>query len=124
MYNECIRDLLADESAPKPPAAGLSLRQDAQNGISVVGLSEHEPRDVSQVFEMLETGNARRAVCETAANAQSSRSHAVLQISLRRSNKAAGVNDQHRLGKLTLVDLAGSERASVRIWTALPRNDL
>ncbi len=113
VYNEAIRDLLAPEDAPAPPALGLTLRQDARDGISVVGLTEHEPADAAEVLSMLERGNERRAVSETAANATSSRSHAVLQISLRRSSKAAGVSDEQQLGKLTLVDLAGSERGSV-----------
>ena len=137
VYNECIRDLLAPNTGePMTPALaagagedsaatvrrtkpfkrkdhGLALRHDAKSGVSVVGLSEHEPVHAGEVFEMLERGNARRAVSETAANAQSSRSHAVLQISLRRASRAAGVNDAHQLGKLTLVDLAGSERGSV-----------
>ena len=137
VYNECIRDLLAPAAEAAAPSAaaggggmdegatarramplkrkdhGLALRHDARKGVSVVGLSEHEPTHASEVFEMLERGNARRAVSETAANAQSSRSHAVLQISLRRASRAAGVSDAHQLGKLTLVDLAGSERGSV-----------
>ena len=136
VYNECIRDLLAPNTGePMTPALaagagedsaatvrrtkpfkrkdhGLALRHDAKSGVSVVGLSEHEPAHAGEVFEMLERGNARRAVSETAANAQSSRSHAVLQISLRRASRAAGVNDAHQLGKLSSRS-AGSERGSV-----------
>ena len=114
VYNESIRDLLAPEDGPPPPSGGLTLRQDAKNGITVGGLSEHEPTDAAAVLEMLERGNARRAVSETAANSVSSRSHAVLQISLRRATRASGVSDSYQLGKLTLVDLAGSVRPPLR----------
>ena len=122
VYNECIRDLLAPPDAPAPSAGGLALRQDSRKGISVVGLTEHEPSAAAEVFEMLERGNERRAVSETAANAASSRSHAVLQISLQRSNKAAGVSDSYLLGKLSLVDLAGSERAAPSRAIVAPRS--
>ena len=112
VYNETIRDLLGAPETPRT-AAGLTLRQEARKGVTVCGLSEHEPTDAAEVLSMLERGNAMRAVSETAANAQSSRSHAVLQIRLTRSNRGAGVNDELQLGQLSLIDLAGSERACV-----------
>ncbi|KAH7687768.1 Protein KLP-13 c, partial [Aphelenchoides avenae] len=56
------------------------------------------------IMNILQEGNSRRTQEPTAANRNSSRSHALLQVSLYKS----GV--QH--GKLFLIDLAGSERAS------------
>lgn len=44
---------------------------------------------------------------QTSANANSSRSHAVLQIVVRRSDRAATLH-----GKFSLVDLAGNERGT------------
>ena len=46
------------------------------------------------------------------ANAVSSRSHAILQISVQRSEKNASKGAGIKMGKLSLVDLAGSERAA------------
>lgn len=59
---------------------------------------------------MLKEGNLRRKTESTDANAQSSRSHAILEIYVSRTerNKA---RYQILMGKLSLVDLAGSERA-------------
>lgn len=59
---------------------------------------------------VLKEGNARRKTESTDANAQSSRSHAILEIFVSRTerNKA---RYQVLMGKLSLVDLAGSERA-------------
>ena len=54
-------------------------------------------------MQLLQEGNARRTQEPTAANKSSSRSHALLQVTLYRGNA------QH--GKLFLIDLAGSERA-------------
>ena len=113
VYNETIRDLLDESGAESAQTGGLALRQDARNGATVCGLTWHAPDAASDVLEMLERGNARRAVGATGANAASSRSHAVLQIRLRRSARAAGVEEEQRRSTLTLIDLAGSERASV-----------
>lgn len=44
---------------------------------------------------------------QTSANANSSRSHAILQIVLRRNDRAATL-----YGKFSLVDLAGNERGT------------
>ncbi|KOO53033.1 kinesin-like protein kif18a-like protein [Chrysochromulina tobinii] len=114
VYNETIRDLLAVPGVTAPPG-GLELRHEPTRGVSVCGLTEHEPEHASEVLELIERGNKARCVAETAANAQSSRSHAVLQIRLRRSSRAAGVKDELSLGQLTLIDLAGSERAAVSL---------
>ena len=68
-------------------------------------------RDEGEIFELLRQGNARRKTEETGANATSSRSHAVLEIWITRSER-----NHHRraytTAKLALVDLAGAERAS------------
>ena len=112
IYNETIRDLLDESGVESAQTGGLALRQDARNGATVCGLTWHAPDAASDVLEMLERGNARRAVGATGANAASSRSHAVLQIRLRRSARAAGVEEEQRQSTLTLIDLAG--RARVR----------
>lgn len=56
----------------------------------------------------MERGNASRNVQKTQMNSQSSRSHSILQISLRQKDLS------HRItkSKLILVDLAGSERST------------
>lgn len=55
-------------------------------------------------MQILQEGNSRRTQEPTAANQSSSRSHALLQVTLYKHSV------QH--GKLFLIDLAGSERAS------------
>lgn len=64
-----------------------------------------------KILELLNMGNSRRKTESTEANATSSRSHAVLEITVKRKQKS---NYRSRIlkGKLALVDLAGSERAS------------
>ncbi len=58
-------------------------------------------------------GNANRRQSPTDANATSSRSHAVLQITVRQQERTRDVSESVKVAKLSLIDLAGSERAAV-----------
>ncbi|KAI0503460.1 hypothetical protein KFK09_014394 [Dendrobium nobile] len=105
VYNEVIYDLLEKSSGH------LELREDPEHGIVVAGLRSIKVQSADRILELLNLGNSRRKTESTEANATSSRSHAVLEINVKRKQK-----NQHRnqilRGKLALVDLAGSERAS------------
>lgn len=111
IYNETIKDLLQPSTAGGKQ--GLMLREDANQAVSVAGLSTHKPKDVGEVMAMITTGNAFRTVSPTEANATSSRSHAVLQINVAQKDRNADVNEPHTMATLSIIDLAGSERASV-----------
>jgi kinesin family protein 18/19 len=108
IYNETIRDLLV----PGGSKQGLMLREDANQAVSVAGLSSHHPQDVQQVMDMIVKGNEYRTISPTEANATSSRSHAVLQINVAQKDRNADVNEPHTMATLSIIDLAGSERAS------------
>jgi kinesin family member 2/24 len=84
----------------------LFAREDAKAMVNVVGLTEHEVRDVPSMMGLIEYGNGIRASGETGANKESSRSHAILQICVRNAR-----TDKHH-GKFTFIDLAGSERGA------------
>ncbi|KAI9801850.1 MAG: kinesin-like protein Klp5 [Piccolia ochrophora] len=108
IYNETIRDLLV----PGGSKAGLMLREDANQTVSVPGLSSHRPQNVEEVMDMIMRGNEYRTMSPTEANATSSRSHAVLQINISQRDRNADVNEPHTMATLSIIDLAGSERAS------------
>ncbi|KAI1338741.1 kinesin motor domain-containing protein [Xylariaceae sp. FL0016] len=108
IYNETIRDLLI----PGGSKQGLMLREDANQAVTVPGLSSHHPKDVGEVMDMIVKGNEYRTVSPTDANATSSRSHAVLQINVAQKDRNAAVNEPHTMATLSIIDLAGSERAS------------
>ncbi|OMJ15083.1 Kinesin-like protein 5 [Smittium culicis] len=110
VYNETIIDLLSNKQA-KPN--GLSLREDAALGVTVAGLSEHKPKNVDEVMNLVALGNQNRTMSPTEANAASSRSHAVLQIRIRQKSKNSGLNANMLTATLSIIDLAGSERATV-----------
>jgi kinesin family protein 18/19 len=108
IYNETIRDLLV----PGSNKTGLMLREDANQAVSVAGLSSHRPQNVEEVMEMIMRGNELRTMSPTEANATSSRSHAVLQINVAQKDRNANVDEPHTMATLSIIDLAGSERAS------------
>ncbi|XWS41704.1 hypothetical protein CRYUN_Cryun17cG0105600 [Craigia yunnanensis] len=105
VYNEVIYDLLEKSSG------SLELREDPEQGIIVAGLRSIKVHSTDKILELLNLGNSRRKTENTEANVTSSRSHAVLEITVRRKQRNKYKNQVMR-GKLALVDLAGSERAS------------
>ncbi|CAD5222055.1 unnamed protein product [Bursaphelenchus xylophilus] len=98
IYNEVIKDLL------NPGAGALDLLEDEKGNVLVPGLSRVKAPNTTKIMQILQEGNSRRTQEPTAANKSSSRSHALLQVTLYKKQV------QH--GKLFLIDLAGSERAS------------
>ncbi|KAF9557459.1 kinesin-like protein Klp5 [Mortierella alpina] len=113
VYNETIRDLLATPGADATKPPSLHLREDSAKKISIAGLSEHHPKGMDEVMELILVGNENRTMSPTEANATSSRSHAVLQINICQRLKTADVSEDFTVATLSLIDLAGSERASV-----------
>ena len=112
IYNETIRDLLVPGGNTVGPKGGLMLREDANQAVSVAGLTSHHPQNVQEVMDMIMRGNEYRTMSPTEANATSSRSHAVLQINVSQKDRNADVNEPHTMATLSIIDLAGSERAS------------
>lgn len=106
IYNETIRDLLIISNDI------LDLREDAEQGIHVAGLSVIDVDSPQEVMDLLFFGNGNRTQEATNANATSSRSHAVLEIQIAQKNKGEGVDEDISIGKLSMIDLAGSERAA------------
>ncbi|XP_067052351.1 kinesin-like protein KIFC3 isoform X2 [Acropora muricata] len=103
IYNEMLRDLLGED-----PSAKLDIRQGAE-GLFVPGLTEIQVNDVDELNEVFSIGKTNRATAITDMNEHSSRSHALLCVTVIGTNKTTG---QRTTGKLNLVDLAGSERVS------------
>jgi hypothetical protein len=77
VYNENIRDLLSESGDSHE---FLDLREDPTRGNCVAGVSEHSVSNTNDIMSLLSSGNRRRTQEPTAANKESSRSHAVLQI--------------------------------------------
>ncbi|XP_059201017.1 kinesin-like protein KIF2C isoform X1 [Centropristis striata] len=100
IYNGKVYDLLNKK-------AKLRVLEDDRQLVQVVGLEEVYVSTAEEVIKMIQLGSACRTSGQTSANANSSRSHAILQIVLRRNDRATTLH-----GKFSLVDLAGNERGT------------
>ncbi|KAL8175398.1 UNVERIFIED_CONTAM: hypothetical protein K2H54_023252, partial [Gekko kuhli] len=106
IYNEVIRDLL------NPSSGFLELREDSKGSIQIAGITEVSTTNAQEIMELLMKGNKERTQEPTAANRTSSRSHAVLQVTVKQTSRVKNTNEEVRVGRLFMVDLAGSERAA------------
>ncbi|XP_031269693.1 kinesin-like protein KIN-UB isoform X2 [Pistacia vera] len=121
LYMETIQDLL------NPVNDNISIVEDPKTGdVSLPGATIVEIRDQQSFVELLRLGEAHRIAANTKLNTESSRSHAILMIHVKRSviggDEALSSetnNGSHlvkpskplvRRSKLVIVDLAGSER--------------
>ncbi|XP_050298947.1 kinesin-like protein KIF19 [Anthonomus grandis grandis] len=110
LYNENIRDLL------NPSSGYLELREDSRGrSIHVAGISEISTTCTDEVMQLLHKGNKARTVEPTAMNQTSSRSHALLSVTVRHTtpvNQKDHLRMRIKQGRLFMIDLAGSERAN------------
>ncbi|TYH55247.1 hypothetical protein ES332_D09G224200v1 [Gossypium tomentosum] len=122
LYMESLQDLL------DPTNDNISIVEDPKSGdVSLPGATLVEIRDQQSFLELLQLGEAHRYAANTRLNTESSRSHALLMVHVKRSVKGRELahSSQNgnstniakslrptlvRKGKLVVVDLAGSER--------------
>ncbi|KAA8548935.1 hypothetical protein F0562_000619 [Nyssa sinensis] len=114
IYGGKLFDLLSERKK-------LCMREDGRQQVCIVGLQEFEVSDVQIVKEYIERGNAARSTGSTGANEESSRSHAILQLVVKKHSE---IKDSKRnndgneskgakvVGKISFIDLAGSERGA------------
>ena len=89
------------------PDRKLVLSEGSDGIIQLRGVSLHKPTCAEELLEMLVTGNKERTQSPTAANEESSRSHAIFQIYLRGRPKVSGTTNTWKHAKFSLIDLAG-----------------
>ena len=82
----------------------LQAREDGKGNICIVGLVEKNTKNIQELLDIIDYGLTSRTVGITGANLDSSRSHAILQISIR-------TKQGENYSKISFIDLAGSERA-------------
>ncbi|GAB4844382.1 hypothetical protein Ancab_037747 [Ancistrocladus abbreviatus] len=121
LYMETIQDLL------NPANDNIPIVEDPKTGeVSLPGATVVDIRDQASFLELLQLGETHRYAANTKLNTESSRSHAILLVQVKRSIRggeaSSSEDDGHshlaksccpplvRKGKLVVVDLAGSER--------------
>lgn len=102
IYNEKVCDLLDTKNVDLP------IREDMQRNIFVPQLKQVSLKTHADFELWYDAGCNNRRSAPTALNNQSSRSHAILTLSIRRGQKKNG-SQSFSFGKLHLIDLAGSE---------------
>ena len=114
IYNENVRDLLAPASAPY-----LKVREHPQKGVFVSNLTTVKVTKFEDIMSLIAIGDKNRTVASTQSNAHSSRSHAIVTLTITQRSRNAPKNGlptsavQQKVGKVHLVDLAGSERVAL-----------
>ena len=102
IYNEQVRDLLADD-----PNKKLSIIESPHsNGVLVPDLLSKPVSSLQDLNDNLSLALSRRVVCPNLNNMFSSRSHMIVEI-------IVTDNLNRRVSKVRFVDLAGSEKVSL-----------
>ncbi|VDK47792.1 unnamed protein product [Anisakis simplex] len=104
IYGGKVFDLIANKSM-------LKVLEDGKGQVQIVGLQEVIVNNEQDVLDIIQKGTDIRTAGTTSANQNSSRSHAVFQIILRKKPPRNARSSPGRLwGKFSLIDLAGNER--------------
>ncbi|KAL8123061.1 hypothetical protein AgCh_011152 [Apium graveolens] len=105
IYGGKLFDLLNDRKK-------LCMREDGKQQVCIVGLQEFRVSDVDTIKELIERGKATRSTGTTGANEEFSRSHAILQLAIKKSVDGKESKPARLVGKLSFIDLAESERGA------------
>ena len=110
IYNENVIDLLNNEN----DNISLMIIEDPSKGVYVPNLKEFKINNTNDLKKLISQGNKRRTMAPTNQNKFSSRSHAILQLSLKRKTFNENKNNfDIFFSKFLIVDLAGSERGGL-----------
>ena len=108
IYNEIVRDLINENSSP------LMLVEDPQKGVMCSNAKEVIINDSVELKKIINKSNKKRTMASTNLNQFSSRSHALLQMTLEKKVQRVDSEDNYDIynSKFLVVDLAGSERGA------------
>ncbi|EPY28891.1 kinesin [Angomonas deanei] len=119
IYMERVRDLLDPalrHTRGNEKLQDARIRQDPYSGPFVEGVTKYQVENWAQCCTLLERGSQHRTTCATAVHNQSSRSHAIYQITVIQEqtipakDRYSQPSKKTQAGRINLVDLAGSER--------------
>jgi len=82
----------------------VECREDSRGRVQIANLTEKHVTTIEQIMDTIHTGLKSRTSGTTGANAESSRSHAILTYFIKHSGKL--------FSKMSFIDLAGSERGA------------
>ncbi|RCK60482.1 Kinesin-related protein 1 [Candida viswanathii] len=118
IYNEQVKDLLEKGTVTKK----CKVREHPSTGPYVENVKEYTVEDYEHFLKLLTFGNSNRSTASTSMNDKSSRSHAILTLTLKQTKfensspgdidevSSIGEASEEMISNIKLVDLAGSER--------------
>ena len=118
IYNEQVNDLLEKVSTSKK----CRVREHPITGPYVENVKDYTIESYDHFLKLLTLGNSNRSTASTSMNDKSSRSHAILTLTLKQtkfenttledSDEVNGIGEasEEMVSNIKLVDLAGSER--------------
>jgi len=114
VYRECAFDLLHSATQNRDAASACTIREQTDPlRIYAEGAVEERVASVAQLLQLVARGAANRATAATGVHDHSSRSHALLLLTVEHRWRDVGDPDARRaktqVSRLTLVDLAGAE---------------
>jgi hypothetical protein len=86
----------------------LRVLEGYNNEVKIVALAEEIVESADQLLQLIQKCTTARASTKSSINSNSSRSHAVFQILLRKDDVFENIH-----GKFTLIDLAGCDKAAI-----------
>ncbi|XP_052799996.1 kinesin-like protein KIF22-B isoform X2 [Mya arenaria] len=98
IYNEKVQDLL------EPSGSDLPIREDADKNILIPGLATKVIHNFNEFKNVFGPASNNRTVAATKLNEHSSRSHSIVQLTVKKQKPCQILH-----GKIYLIDLAGSE---------------
>lgn len=103
IYNENVRDLLVEtKPGPSSQHTFLKVREHPNTGVFVAGLTKVQVRTFEEVMSLIQFGDRNRTVASTNSNKHSSRSHAVVTLTvLQRMRQSLSVKDSSDSALLT-----------------------
>lgn len=124
IYNELVKDLLCESG--EQGTKKCRVREHPTKGPYVENLNEYQIENYGDFLSYLTRGNSHRSTASTSMNDNSSRSHAIITLSLKQTkftqgdsetdggmdadNMYIGDAEEEMISNIKLVDLAGSER--------------
>ena len=120
IYCEIITDLI-NPTSDEP----LVIREKPNGNLYIENISKIRLTSLEDIYEVLNKGDMNRSTAKTAMNNTSSRSHAIMMVTIMQPDVSHSSSNQeiYKESTLTLVDLAGSERYSATIGLHYQRSE-
>jgi kinesin family protein 5 len=83
----------APQDLLRPESENLAIREHEAGGVFVAGVHQQEVTNIVQCLQMLAVGDKNRTTAFTALNAHSSRSHAVVMLTVIKRRPVAGTGE-------------------------------